>query len=136
MDYIDQKMIKFYQSSEEFFKSKRDQRVILLTTKATDTYTKFNFENGDTLLFGRESAGVPEYVHNAIKYKLKVTVKKDGQVEVINCIDMSGVGNRCLKDAAESAANSILFEKDQGTSDVDKIGDTFYLLYTFAPKTE
>ena len=72
MDYIDQKMIKFYQSSEEFFNSKKDQRVILLTTKATDTYTKFNFENGDTLLFGRESAGVPEYVHNAIKYKLKI----------------------------------------------------------------
>jgi len=77
-----------------------------------------------------------EVVTLHVNYKLKVTVKKDGHVEVINCIDMSGVGNSCLKDAAESAANSILFEKGQDTYDVDKIGDTFYLLYTFAPKTE
>ena len=72
MDYMDEKIIKFYQSSEEFFKSKKDQRVILLTTKSTESYTKFRFKNNDTLLFGRESAGVPENVHNSIKHKLKI----------------------------------------------------------------
>ena len=72
MDYMDEKMIKFYQNSEEFFESKKDQRVILLTTKSTESYTKFKFENNDTLLFGRESAGVPERVHNSIKYRLKI----------------------------------------------------------------
>ena len=72
MDYMDQKMIKFYQSSNQFFKSKRNQRVILLTTKATKSYAKFKFENSDTLLFGRESAGVPELVHNSINHKLKI----------------------------------------------------------------
>ena len=72
MDYMDQKMIKFYQSSNQFFKSKRNQRVILLTTKATNSYVKFKFENSDTLLFGRESAGVPELVHNSINHKLKI----------------------------------------------------------------
>ena len=75
MDYIDEKMIKFYQSSEEFFKSKKDQRVILLTTKSSESYAKFKFENNDTLLFGRESAGVPNHVHNSIKYKLKIPMK-------------------------------------------------------------
>ena len=34
MDYMDQKIIKFYKSSEEFFKTKKNQRVILLTTKS------------------------------------------------------------------------------------------------------
>ena len=34
MDYMDEKMIKFYQSSDEFFKSKKNERVILLTTKS------------------------------------------------------------------------------------------------------
>tara|TARA_B100001093_G_scaffold224581_1_gene215182 strand:- start:2616 stop:2966 length:351 start_codon:yes stop_codon:yes gene_type:complete len=75
MDYMDEKMIKFYQSSEEFFKSKKDQRVILLTTKSSESYAKFKFENNDTLLFGRESAGVPNHVHNSIKYKLKIPMK-------------------------------------------------------------
>jgi len=72
MDYMDEKMIKFYQNSEEFFESKKDQRVILLTTKSTESYTKFKFKNNDTLLFGRESAGVPTHVHNSIKHKLKI----------------------------------------------------------------
>jgi tRNA (cytidine/uridine-2'-O-)-methyltransferase len=69
---MDEKLIKFYQSSEEFFKSKEGQRVILLTTKSTKSYTTFEFENNDTLLFGRESAGVPDQVHNSIKYRLKI----------------------------------------------------------------
>ena len=72
MDYMDEKMIKFYQSSEEFFKSKKDQRVILLTTKSTESYTSFKFEKSDTLLFGRESAGIPEHVHDLIKHRLKI----------------------------------------------------------------
>ena len=72
MDYMDGKMIKFYQSSKEFFKSKKDQRVILLTTKSSDSYLSFKFKSNDTLLFGRESAGVPEYVHNSIQHRLRI----------------------------------------------------------------
>jgi|TARA_B110000977_G_scaffold182138_1_gene243474 tRNA (cytidine/uridine-2'-O-)-methyltransferase len=72
MDYIDEKMIKFYQNSQEFFRSKKDQRVILLTTKSAESYVDFKFEINDTLLFGRESAGVPNHVHDSIKYRLKI----------------------------------------------------------------
>jgi len=72
MDYMDEKMIKFYQSSKEFFESKKDQRVILMTTKSSKYYNTFKFESNDTLLFGRESAGVPDHVHALIKYKLKI----------------------------------------------------------------
>jgi tRNA (cytidine/uridine-2'-O-)-methyltransferase len=72
MDYMDEKMIKFYQNAKEFFKSKKDQRIILLTTKSVKSYTTFKFKNNDTLLFGRESAGVPKYVHNSIKNRLKI----------------------------------------------------------------
>ena len=72
MDYMDEKLIKFYQSSKEFFKSKEGQRVILLTTKSSESYAAFKFEHNDTLLFGRESAGVPSHVHNSIKHRLKI----------------------------------------------------------------
>ena len=56
MDYMDEKEIKFYQSSKDFFKSKKNQRIILMTTKASISYTKFKFERNDTILFGRESS--------------------------------------------------------------------------------
>ena len=72
MDYMDKKLIKFYQSSEEFFKLKEGKRVILLTTKSAESYATFKFERNDTLLFGRESAGVPKHIHNSIKYRLKI----------------------------------------------------------------
>jgi tRNA (cytidine/uridine-2'-O-)-methyltransferase len=49
MDYMDEKLIKFYQSSEEFFKSKKGQRVILLTTKSAESYATFKFKSNDTL---------------------------------------------------------------------------------------
>ena len=77
MDYMDEKVIKFYQSSEEFFKSKKDQRIILLTTKSVSSYTEFKFQGNDTLLFGRESAGVPDNVHNLIKHRLKIPMMSD-----------------------------------------------------------
>ena len=75
MDYLDEKEIKFYKSSEDFFRSKKSQRIILMTTKASISYTKFKFEKNDTILFGRESAGVPESVHKLIKNRLKIPMK-------------------------------------------------------------
>ena len=75
MDYIEEKDIKFYKSSDDFFKSKENQRIILMTTKASISYTKFKFDKNDTILFGRESAGVPESVHKIIKNKLKIPMK-------------------------------------------------------------
>ena len=72
MDYMDISSIKFYKSYEEFAESKRSERVILATTKAKDIYTNFNFKKDDTLLFGRESSGVPESLHKSIKFKIKI----------------------------------------------------------------
>ena len=63
MDYMDEREIKIYQNSDHFFESKKNQRVILMTTKGSDSYTNFKFDMDDTILFGRESAGVPEDIH-------------------------------------------------------------------------
>ena len=75
MDYMDEKDLRFYQSSDHFFNSKKNQRIILMTTKASISYTKFKFDKNDTILFGRESAGVPRKVHEMIKNKLKIPMK-------------------------------------------------------------
>ena len=77
MDYMEEKDIKFYKSSEDFFKSKKNQRIILMTTKASISYTNFKFEKNDTILFGRESAGVPENIHQIVKYRLKIPMKSN-----------------------------------------------------------
>jgi|TARA_B100000214_G_scaffold369176_1_gene341818 tRNA (cytidine/uridine-2'-O-)-methyltransferase len=77
MDYMDEKDIKFYKSADDFFTSKKNQRIILMTTKASISYTKFKFDKNDTILFGRESAGVPDKVHKSIKDRLKIPMKND-----------------------------------------------------------
>ena len=77
MDYMDYSQIEFYQSSEKFFESKKNQRIVLMTTKGSISYTKFKFNSEDTILFGRESAGVPENVHKVIKNRLKIPMNKD-----------------------------------------------------------
>ena len=80
MDYLDTKMIKFYKNYEEFFKAKKNkkERIILMTTKASDSYSSFNFNINDTILFGRESSGVPEKIHKLVDKRLKIplTFKK------------------------------------------------------------
>ena len=77
MDYIEEKNIKFHKSFNEFLKSKENQRIVLMTTKATISYSNFSFDRNDTILFGRESSGVPEKVHKIIKNRLKIPMKNN-----------------------------------------------------------
>ncbi|MDB9923001.1 tRNA (cytidine(34)-2'-O)-methyltransferase [Candidatus Pelagibacter sp.] len=77
MDYMDWNKIEIYQSSEKFFESKKNQRIVLMTTKASISYTKFKFDKNDTILFGRESAGVPDNIHQLINDRLKIPMEND-----------------------------------------------------------
>ena len=76
MDYMDNNEIKIYENFDHFLKKKKNQRIILMTTKASISYTKFKFETNDTILFGRESAGVPDKIHKLIDYRLKIPMKE------------------------------------------------------------
>ncbi|UVK47026.1 tRNA (cytidine(34)-2'-O)-methyltransferase [Mesorhizobium sp. AR07] len=58
------------------------RRLVLLSTKATNVYTGFTFARGDILLFGRESAGVPDLVHQAADARL--TIPMQGPARSIN----------------------------------------------------
>ena len=77
LDYLDKKMIKFYPNKEVFFKFKKEEneRIILMTTKASVSYSSFNFKINDTILFGRESAGVPEKIHKLVDNRIKIPLK-------------------------------------------------------------
>jgi tRNA (cytidine/uridine-2'-O-)-methyltransferase len=77
MDYMDHNQIKFYQSSDKFFEAKKNQRIVLMTTKGSISYTKFKFNSDDTILFGRESAGVPESIHQLTENRLRIPMNNN-----------------------------------------------------------
>tara|TARA_X000000368_G_scaffold141842_1_gene111729 strand:- start:574 stop:1023 length:450 start_codon:yes stop_codon:yes gene_type:complete len=87
MDYMKISNILRYQSFELFKKKNSNSRIILMTTKAKKSYYKFKFKKKDILLFGRESAGVPNEIHEEIKNKIKVNLsKKARSLNVAMCV--------------------------------------------------
>jgi len=76
MDYIGFSKIFRYQDYDDFFNKNKKKRIILMTTKAKKHYHKFKFRKDDILIFGRESAGVPNNLHKTINYKLKIPMNK------------------------------------------------------------
>ena len=79
MDYLDKSRVIVYKSYENFLMSKKKSRVILMTTKAEKKYNNFRFELKDTILFGRESEGVPRMVHKNSYRRLKIPLKKNAR---------------------------------------------------------
>ena len=76
MDYLGFSKVFRHQDYNEFLRKNKKKRIILMTTKATKHYHKFKFKKDDVLLFGRESAGVPENLHKSIKNKIKIPINK------------------------------------------------------------
>ena len=76
MDYIGLSKIFRYQDYDDFLNKNKKKRIILMTTKAKKHYHKFKFKKDDILLFGRESAGVPNNLHKTIKDKVKIPMNK------------------------------------------------------------
>ncbi len=76
MDYMGMSRIFRYEDYDDFIKKNKDKRIVLMTTKAKKHYHKFKFKKNDMMLFGRESAGVPEILHKTIKNRIKVPMNK------------------------------------------------------------
>ena len=88
MDYIDLVDYKRF-SSWEKFKQDHKGRIILMTTKGAVAYTDFEFQAGDTLLAGRESAGVPDHIHTSVD--AGVFIPMHGQARSMNVINASAM---------------------------------------------
>tara|TARA_B100001741_G_scaffold57709_1_gene45201 strand:- start:628 stop:1077 length:450 start_codon:yes stop_codon:yes gene_type:complete len=76
MDYSEFCKIYKYEDYDKFLNKNKKRRIVLMTTKAKKNYHRFIFKKNDILLFGRESAGVPESLHRTIKNKVKVPMNK------------------------------------------------------------
>lgn len=72
MDYLDKARLRRHPSWERFQTDRAAGRLILLTTRAGRAYPGFTFAPDDTLLVGRESAGVPQAVHDAADARLLI----------------------------------------------------------------
>ena len=77
MDYIDHLEYKKHDDWEHFYKWIKENkfRLILMTTKSEDSLYKFEFRSSDILLFGRESAGVPDNIHQIVDHRLTIPMK-------------------------------------------------------------
>tara|TARA_B100000674_G_C37423914_1_gene726340 strand:- start:168 stop:620 length:453 start_codon:yes stop_codon:yes gene_type:complete len=78
MDYNKYLDLKKHNSWSKFYdwSKQNSYRLILLTTKSEKSYFNYNFKKNDILLFGRESAGVPEIVHNLVDERLTIPMVK------------------------------------------------------------
>ena len=74
MDYLAEVEVTRHSSWTAYCKSLQG-RLLLLTTQADRTYTGFAFVRDDTLLLGRESAGVPPAVHEAANQRLRIPMR-------------------------------------------------------------
>lgn len=77
MDYLDMAAVTRHVDYLAFAAWRRTEqrRLILFTTAASQTYTSFEFLEGDILLFGRESGGVPDHVHHEADARLVIPMQ-------------------------------------------------------------
>lgn len=78
MDYLDQVTIVRHidWSAFETWRAGAKARLLLFTTAGAAPYLDFPYRDGDVLLFGRESAGVPDAVHTAADARLRIPMRK------------------------------------------------------------
>tara|TARA_A100000164_G_scaffold365564_1_gene385282 strand:- start:283 stop:735 length:453 start_codon:yes stop_codon:yes gene_type:complete len=89
MDYIDHCQLQKHDNWENFKSHYADRRIVLMTTKAEGSFYDFAFEDGDILLAGSESSGVPEYVHNDCTERLTIKMAHNQRsLNVVNATSM------------------------------------------------
>lgn len=92
LDYIDKAKIFRHASFAEFFDSEilqKKQRLVLASTKASQDYRQFCFNENDVLMFGRESAGVPEDV--ALKAHHRIFIPMQNNMRSLNVAISCGI---------------------------------------------
>ena len=74
LDYRDVENIFLHENYQQFFSTMGGHRIIACTTKGTRNYTEVNFNEGDILLFGSETQGLPNEVLNSIDLSLRAKI--------------------------------------------------------------
>ncbi len=89
MDYYEHADIVKHASWNIFLQNYKERRIILMTTKSSIPYTEFKFKDDDILLAGRESAGVPDEVHESADGRIMIPMS--GELRSINVVNASAM---------------------------------------------
>ena len=84
MDYLEKVKYRRHNSWNDFLKYRAEHqdeygRLVLLTTKASSPYFDFEFQANDIILMGRESAGVPQCVHETVDARLIIPMNENAR---------------------------------------------------------
>lgn len=98
MDYLDRVSIVRHASFADFSAWRAEQRLplVLMTTAAEISYLDHTFRDDQIILFGRESAGVPEAVHRAADVRLRIPVR-EGLRSLNIAVSMAMVAGEALR---------------------------------------
>ncbi len=84
MDYLDFSNYRRHSSWNDFLNYRQEHpeeygRIVLLTTKSSQSFIDFEFKSNDIILMGRESAGVPENVHQKADARLRIPMIQEAR---------------------------------------------------------
>lgn len=89
MDYVEHVNLVRHNCYDDFIAAMSQKRIVLATTKTTKSYLDFKFQSGDIILFGRESAGVPQTVHD--NHLHQITIKMQSNTRSLNLAVSAGM---------------------------------------------
>ncbi len=89
LDYLIHVNYARHNSWQSFKDDTQEQRVILMTTKASRSYIDFEFKENDILLAGSESAGVPDDIHDAVEARIAIPMQ--GGLRSLNIVNATSM---------------------------------------------
>lgn len=98
MDYLEMAALTRHVSWEAFdtWRREENRRLLLFTTKSALPYTRFEYRDEDVLLFGRESSGAPQHVHDAADAALLIPMR-DGARSLNLALSTAMAGGEALR---------------------------------------
>ena len=92
MDYGQNALVIRHRSWTDFIAdpARAEGQLVLFTTAGAQNFTSFAFQPGDTLLFGQESAGAPDFVHAAAQARLVIPIRPPARsLNIVSCASMA-----------------------------------------------
>lgn len=101
MDYLAMAALRRHVNWTAFDQARRDdgRRIVLASTRAATPYTHFSFRPDDILLFGRESAGVPDHVHEEADARILIPMV-EGQRSLNLAMSVAMITGEALRQTA------------------------------------
>jgi tRNA (cytidine/uridine-2'-O-)-methyltransferase len=98
MDYLASVALQRHVNWQRFdeWRKENGRRLVLASTKASLPYTRFEFRPDDILLFGRESAGVPDHVHEAAEARILIPMV-EGQRSINVAMSAAMIAGEALR---------------------------------------